>query len=366
MKRVLVIDDEEMYREMVGGVLRHSGYDVLEAESGEKALELVQQCSADVVICDITLGKLDGYGVIERLRMDPATSTLPFIFMTGLSDRENVRKGMELGADDYLTKPFTGEELLTAVETRLSRRAELTETSERKMSALQSSISLALPHELRTPLASILGFAQVLGDENNGLTMDEVVQSGKLIHKAGLRLQRLVENFLTFARIEVALRDPKNFRGMGVSPIGASREIISTACRRIAVSRDRMMDLEMEIQESSLAISGEYLSKIVEELVDNAFKFSVPGKRVKVSTSCVDRRVTLTVLDHGRGMSSRQLSDIGAYVQFDRGLQEQQGTGLGLAIAKGLTEIHNGHMEFDTTPGGGLTVRVHLPKGSKR
>ena len=193
MKKILVIDDERMYRETVRSVLTLAGYEVFEAESGEKGVEIAQSQTVDMVVCDITLGNLDGFGVIERLRLDPATNLIPFIFMSGLSDRENVRKGMELGADDYLTKPFTADELLATVEARFAKQREMAEKAEKKLNELRSSISFALPHELRTPLASILGFAQVLSDDPNSLTLEEIAQAARVIQKAGTRLQRLLE-----------------------------------------------------------------------------------------------------------------------------------------------------------------------------
>lgn len=207
MKPILVIDDEEMYRATISAILRQSGYMVLEAENGEQGLEIVQQRPVELVISDVMMEKLDGFGFIERVRMDPATSTLPFIFVTGLSDKETMRKGMTLGADDFLVKPFTGAELVAAVEARLARHKEAVGESERKLAQLRSSISLAMPHEIRTPLASIIGFAEILRDEGDRLTGSEVVQCGTLLYKSGKRLQRMVENFVSYSQLEVISAD---------------------------------------------------------------------------------------------------------------------------------------------------------------
>lgn len=361
MKRILVIDDEEMYRQTVSSVLKQSGYSVLEAENGEKGIEIAQNHPVDLIISDVMMGKLDGFGVIDRLRMDPATSTIPFIFMTGLLDKETMRKGMTLGADDFLTKPFTGAELLSAVEARLAKHQEMIDNAERKLSQLRSSISLALPHELRTPLTSILGLAEIIGDEGSGLPATEVARFGRLIHRSGQRLQRLLENFLIFAQIEVVASDSRRAASLQKTQLSNSAEMIKVVSRNKADLFRRSADLTLELSDSPVAISSAYLTKICDELLDNAFKFSQAGTQVAVSTMAAKDDFVLSISDHGRGMSHQQLVNVGAYVQFERKFYEQQGAGLGLTIAKRLAEIHGGRMEFVPTPGGGLTVSIHLP-----
>lgn len=361
MKPILVIDDEEMYRSTISSVLRQSGYAVLEADDGEKGLEIVQNQPVELIISDVMMDNLDGFGFIERVRMDPATSTIPFIFVTGLSDKKTMRKGMTLGADDFLVKPFTGDELLAAVESRLSKHKEGTHEAERKLSQLRSSISLAMPHEIRTPLASILGFAEIFRDDGDKLSGPEIVQCGKLLHKAGKRLQRLVENFVNFTQIEVIAADTEKLAFLKKSQPSESTMRIRSIGRNKAELYGRLADLDLKLSESQVAVSEEHFNKICDELLDNAFKFS--GKDTKVSvTGIVDKNeFVLTISDRGWGMTPEQISSLGAYLQFDRTFHEQQGAGLGLTIAKRLTELYGGRMEFDAASGLGLTVRVHLP-----
>ena len=141
MKRVLVIDDDEMYRKMVVSNLKQAGFSVLEASDGAKAIELAQTNHSDLIICDVMMDKLDGFGVLERLHMDPSTCTIPFIFMTGLSDKESMRKGMTCGADDFLVKPFTATELMSAVEARLIKHQEMGDEAERKLKDAFAALS---------------------------------------------------------------------------------------------------------------------------------------------------------------------------------------------------------------------------------
>jgi K+-sensing histidine kinase KdpD len=361
MKRILVIDDEDMLRQTVADVLRQSGYFVLEAENGEKGVELAQTQLVDLIISDIMMDKMDGFKVMEKVRADQATNTIPFIFMTGISDRDTMRKGMSLGADDYLTKPFTGSELLSAVEARLSKHSDLLEKAEQKLSRLRSSISLALPHEIRTPLAGILGFAEIISDDSNSLSASETAEFGKMIHKAAQRLQRLLENFMIYAQIEVVAADPQKIASLRQSVFHNAAETIRNLSRDVAETHKRLPDLTFEVFEGPVAISADYLKKIFAELLDNAFKFSQAGTQVLVSAAIHDDEFVLTITDHGRGLSHQQIASLGAYMQFERTFYEQQGAGLGLTIAKRLAELHGGRIEFAVTVGGGLTLSVFLP-----
>src|SRR4029453_1292104 len=126
----------------------------------------------------------------------------PFILMTGQADTAGMRQGMELGADDYLSKPFTVPQLLAAVNARLKKLQTGRQQAERKLADLRASISLALPHELLTPLNGILGFSEIIKTDQH-LQPEEVVSMAEAIHDSAERLKRLIENFLIYAQLEL-------------------------------------------------------------------------------------------------------------------------------------------------------------------
>jgi len=122
MTKILVIEDQPQMRKNLATILEMESFRVFVAADGRSGLELARREGPDLIICDIMMPELDGYGVLEKLRADPATATLPFIFLTAKGDKANLRSGMNLGADDYLTKPVSREELLATVQIRLARR----------------------------------------------------------------------------------------------------------------------------------------------------------------------------------------------------------------------------------------------------
>ena len=362
MKRILVIDDEEPLREMVHMALVEKGFDVIEAENGAVGIDKARKELPDLILCDVNMEKVDGYRTLASLRSEPATASIPFILMTGLANNAGMRHGMELGADDYLPKPFTIDGLYAAVEARLKKAQTLRQEAEKKLADLRDNISLMLPHELRTPLNGILAYGEILAAEAGTLSAKEVAEMGQGIYDSGRRLERLVENVLIYAQIELLSADPQKVQTLRQQQTACPAKIIEEHARLQARTANRADDLALDLADQPVPIAEDYLAKIVDELTQNAFKFSDPGKRVSVVLSALSNAVMLSVTDLGRGFSTEHITKVGAYMQFDRKVQEQQGLGLGLVIAKRLTELHGGTLSVQSERGTRTTVAVRLPR----
>lgn len=364
MKKILVIDDEEWLREMVNLALRQRGYNVVEAENGAVGVDKARKELPDLILCDVNMEKMDGYLTLSSLRSDPVTAAVPFILMTGLADNAGMRHGMELGADDYLPKPFTIDALYAAVEARLKKAQTMREEAERRLADLRDAISMALPHELRTPLNGIIAYGEIFKMDSATLQPSEIAEMGQVICESGRRLERLVENFLIYAQLELFSTDPAKIHALRGKQTAQPSRVISDHARRQAEQNGRSADLQPELKDMLVPMSEEYLGKITDELVQNAFKFSTAGRRVRIALTETPEAILLTVNDLGRGFSTDQIVKVGAYMQFDRKMHEQQGLGLGLSIARRLTELHGGTLTIQSEKGEGTTIQVRLPKAA--
>jgi two-component system, sensor histidine kinase and response regulator len=363
MKKVLVIDDEEAFRSLVRAVLGNEGYEVIEADNGSTGLELARTHLPALILCDVNMGEIDGYVFVERLRQDTLTSAIPVILMTGvMRDYSNVRHAMGVGADDYLLKPFSVDELMAAVRMRLLKQQTIVRHAESKLSDLRASIAMSLPHELRTPLVAILGFADLLKVYYQTMDRKEIGAMASDIHKSATRLHSLIENFLIFAQIELLGTDESRSKALRNARTQDLQTFVKLLSRRKAEEYERSNDLTLDLKEVSAAISSEYFDKIVGGLLDNAFKFSEPGTSVNVSCLGDGGWLSVTIADKGRGMTPEQISNVGGYIQFERKMYEQQGSGLGLIIAKRLLEIHGGSLAIESQAGKGTTVTAKLPQ----
>jgi signal transduction histidine kinase len=362
MKKILVIDDEEWLREMIYLALKQKGFEVIEAVNGADGIEKARKELPDLILCDVNMEKVDGYLCLSSLRTEAPTAAIPFILMTGLADNAGMRHGMELGADDYLPKPFTTDALYAAVDARLKKAQTIHDEAERKLAHLRDNISLMLPHELRTPLNGILAYGEILAADADKLQPSEIAEMGHVVHQSGKRLERLIENFLIYSQLEVLAADPKNVNALRLGRTEHPLALIEKHATAQAALVDRSQDLACELADVPLPMSGEYLSKVVDELTQNAFKFSDPGSAVRLTLSEAFNAITFSISDQGRGFSAEQITRVGAYMQFDRTMQEQQGLGLGLVIAKRLVALHGGTLSIVSSPNAGAVIAAKFPK----
>lgn len=364
MKTILVIEDQIDVRENIDAILELEGYQVIMAEDGEIGLEMATSHQPDLILCDVMMPKLDGFGVVQALRQNPITSTIPLIFLTAKADRLSLRQGMDLGADDYLTKPFTLDELINAVTARLSKQNLIQQDVNQELDKFRSNITRSLPHELLTPLNGILGMSHYLSDYYDTIDAEEVQSCLTDIKISSERLYRLIQNFLLFAQLELFQSNAQQSQiwQNRLSQITInSVSVIQKITQKIAQQVGRTDDLQLFLKEASVHISEQDLEKITEEIIDNAFKFSDKGTPVIVENKLDAQNFVLTVTNQGRGMNAEDIDRIGAYIQFERKLYEQQGSGLGLIIAKRMTELYGGKLEIQSIPNEQTTVSICLP-----
>lgn len=362
MKTILVIEDESNIRDNIEEILSLEDFQAIATDNGLEGLQLAKTHRPDLIICDIMMPQLDGYEVLKALRQQESTATIPFIFLTAKAERSNQRQGMELGANDYLTKPFTSSELRNAVTAQLNQQMVFEQYADRKLERLRCSIAQSLPHELRTPLNAIIGFSDLLLLDYRSLDSVEIEEMLAHIHSAGNRLHHSVEHFLLYAQLELISTDAQRqqvFRG-DASAI-ATESIVIEMALAVAQRFDRPTDLELDLQPATLKISTRWFKKMVEELVDNAFKFSIPGTTVTITSQLQEQQFQLSVGDRGRGMTHDQIANLGACMQFERKLYEQQGTGMGLTIVQRLVRLYDGNLSLESIPGQSTVACISLP-----
>ena len=351
MARIVLIDDEDQLRSVLGEILASAGHDVILAANGPEGLAAVRGDRPDAVVCDIHMPGLDGFGVLKAIRADPETASLPFVFLTS---EGAVRAGMLSGADDYLTKPVAADELLAAISARIERGETARRDAERRLGEMRRAVAALLPHELRTPLTVIMGSASLLQEISAGFGPDEIQALGTGILKAAHRLHRMAENYILYADLELrrlsGTREP--------SSAGSGSEDVRKAAKEAAAEDGRLDDLALDVHEVRVPLDPAYLGKLVSELVDNAFKFSDRGTAVTVSLKPAGSAAVLEIVDRGTGMGADQVKRVGAFQQFDRGRFEQRGSGVGLALVRSIAEATGATLEIESRLAQGTTVRV--------
>lgn len=355
------IEDDRAIRGAVVDILDMEGFRVVSAENGIVGVKLAREEHPALIVCDIMMPYLDGYGVITQLRKHAETATIPFIFLTARTTQNDIRQGMNLGADDYLTKPFRAEELIRTIQARLERQARLAEKLQERVNDLQSNLMHVLPHELNTPLHGILAGVEFLKDEYSTLAPSDIEELLWIIHQSALRMRRLVANSLLHADLglqEMSSENAPQDQTTEPTPVAFA---IQQIAEQEAAAVARETDVRLQLEDAMLPILPNHLSKIVEEILNNAFKYSNPNTPVEITSYREGEAWRLTVKDHGRGMSEQEIAAISAFRQFQRKQYEQQGLGLGLAIVQRLLELYKGKLTIESVQGEYTTVKIMVP-----
>lgn len=221
MTQILVIEDDPLVRNNLEDILTLEDFQVISARNGVEGLEKAKQHLPSLIICDIMMPELDGYGVVRALREDPNTQDIPFIFLTAKADRTDQREGMNLGADDYLTKPFLPQDVINAIKSRLARhafgklqnqiQAQKRETLERQIdeqsqiSELKEGLLTQLTEDLREPLSNINLAIHMLAHAKTDAERDRYID---ILKQEYQREMRLLENATTLQ----AMLTPQNLK----------------------------------------------------------------------------------------------------------------------------------------------------------
>ena len=363
MDLILIIDDEEALRQVLADRLEIEGFRVRTAADGQDGLRQIRAEPPDLILCDIMMPGLDGYGVLSQLRSDARWAALPFIFLSAKADPPQVRCGMALGADDYLCKPASKADLLAAIRTRLERRRQQLQQLEQAAEVTRVEMVRKLPHDLLTPLASLLQVGQLLETVDSTKPIKEIREFGRVTRLAAQRLHRTIHRFLQYADQAAARGQPEvqaRLRGTRYIPTTAAATKLA---QQLALQDSRQADLQLDLRELEVQMDPAHFGEVVTELVENALKFSIPGSMVLVRLRLLpdQSECVLEVRDQGRGMTSDQVRQVGAFRQFDSELWAQAGSGLGLTLVQQLAALYGGRLTLESEPGNGTRAMLQLP-----
>jgi CheY-like chemotaxis protein/anti-sigma regulatory factor (Ser/Thr protein kinase) len=354
MNIILLVEDEKNLLDNLELLLREEGYEIITSLNGLQALEKLKDNTPDLIISDIMMPHMNGFELFGKLKKDPKTEFIPFLFLTAKSDLVSIREGMNLGADDYLTKPFSSADLLKAVKIRLEKYLKIKE----QIREIRESISLYVPHELRTPLVGILGFSQLILSDYRNLGNEELIGFVERIYNSGKRLHNRIEKFILLTDLNPVNDVPREGDN---SHCRISKELVSDFILSYNMIKDRHGDFKINIEEAELKIQDYYLSFLIRELFENAVKFSKKGTPILVKGFREDSFYNLIVLDKGTGMTEAEISEAAPFRQFHRKIEQQEGNGLGLVLITRILLTFNGVMKIESEKESFTKIIIKIP-----
>lgn len=347
-QKILIVDDNIDTVELLKKRLKSEGYDTQEAYDGEEALKKVYEYKPDLILLDIMMPKMDGYEVCQRLKTDEKTKFIPIIMLTAKSDVESKVKGLDIGADDYVPKPFDYRELSARVRSLLTKK----ETSERaikeeRTEAIKKLID-SLSHEIRNPIVSIAGFARKVydnlpyGDPNKPYLMT-ILQEAE-------RIERLLKEILNLKMIAIGFLE-------NVEPNRVIEEVIEELERDI---EEKAIEIETDFKEvSPLYIDKEHLKIVIHNIIKNAIDAMEKSEKriLRISLQQVGNEIEITISDTGKGIPKELIKKI-----FDPFFTSKiYGPGLGLTVALTIVQYYRGFISVESEIGKGSTFIIRIP-----
>lgn len=379
-KKILIVDDIAENIQLAANILTKEGYLVEFATNGLEALEWIDSEELDLVLLDVMMPDMDGYEVCQKVRENPKHKYLPIIFLSAATEKESTIKGLKLGAQDFVIKPFNSGELLTRIKNNIelseSRKQlqnmnlileekvkertselecamiELKKAKEiaEHSSMLKSAFLANMTHEIRTPLNQILGYSQLIfshdvSDEEKSDYMDS-------INKSSERLINLIENLIDISMIDTGQMIINN----NIFNLNDLLNGIYYTYKPLTDIKGIVLDFYsgLKDEDSTFESDDKRIQQIIVNLIDNAIKFTDSGK-IDFGYKTLDDEILFYVKDTGCGISEDTLPYI-----FDKFRQEElnlsrsyEGAGIGLSLVKGLIELLNGKIWVESEKGNG-------------
>ncbi len=338
---VLIVDDKLENIQVLGGILKKEGYQVNVAQSGQKALESVDAMTPDLILLDIMMPGLDGFETCKQLKAKSNAIDIPVIFLTAKTELDDIVQGFELGAVDYITKPFNLSELLARVNTHLDLKFTKDDLQKSKTELEESvyeqkKLLHVLCHDLRAPLGNILSTLGILEEEPDVFEM--MKDRLKISVLNGIKTIDLVREMKELDQFAVSL-----------SKVNLNEVIQESVTMMEYRGGQKNIDIDVYV-DSSINVQAEktsLINSVFNNLLSNAIKFSDPDSKVIVEISLEDNNAVISVKDYGIGIPPKMLSEI-----FDeskqttrKGTAGELGTGFGLPLVNKYVTAYGGTIE---------------------
>lgn len=362
--QILVVDDNRMNRLTLGRGVQQQGHAVAMAENGQQALEMIRSSAFDLVLLDIVMPEMDGFQVLEVMKRDPELRGIPVIVISALEEMESVIRCINIGAEDYLNKPFDPVLLRARINACLEKKwlrdqeqAHLRQLVE--LNELKNRFLGMAAHDLRSPLTVIQGFVKVLIKGRLGPVTDAQKEMLDRVFASSQKMLNLINDLLDVAAIEAG-RLSLDLREVDLPAF--LRE-----CHRshvmIAEAKSIRLDLDVPDRLPPVLADCSRLEQVVGNLIGNAVKFSYPETTTVLRARMDGNEIAVSVTDQGQGIPADEIPDM--FSDFARTSVKPTGneksTGLGLAITQRIVQAHGGTISVASEVGRGSTFTFTLP-----
>ncbi|MFZ4547269.1 MAG: hybrid sensor histidine kinase/response regulator [Bacteroidales bacterium] len=352
---ILVVDDQPTNIKVIASILGQK-YSLSFANNGMNALKILEKSLPDLILLDIMMPEMDGFEVCKRIKENENTREIPIIFLTAKTDIADVIKGFNLGAVDYIIKPFNPVEMEVRVKNHLNlyhSHKEIEQVNKEK-----DKFFSIIAHDLRSPFNAIVGFSQLLLEQVKDRDFDGIEQYAGIILRSAELALGLQNNLMEWAQSQTGRIE--------FNPIlfELDKLINEIALLFTDIANQKSITLNMElVQSTSIFADKAMIGTVLRNLISNSIKYTKPGGTITITTTASEQDVIISVSDTGIGIPKIAIDNL---FRIDKnqstpGTQDELGTGLGLILCKEFIEKHDGQIEVESEINKGTTFLVILP-----
>lgn len=371
MAKILVVEDEKDILRSMYDWLIFEDHEVFSATNGIDGLEVARKEHPDLIISDIKMPDMDGRELLLEVRSDPSLNSTWFIFVTASADRTSIRKGIEMGADDYITKPFTHQELINAVNSCLSRKESLMDALNQQLLWLQNSLQseyeknqtrsrlvAMFSHDFRNPLATIMAAVEMLENYADQMPVERKQKSYNRVKSSVHQLVNMLDETLLAAELD----------SVGFQCNTTETDVIDLISGIVdefrLIAREKHKIHFKSTGKRNFAVDIKLFRHVLVNLISNAMKYSPRLSNIYINADIEDENMSIVVRDEGIGIPEKDIANL--FVPFYRADNAKfvKGSGLGLSLVKQALDACLGEIEVESELDKGSTFKVYFSRNT--
>lgn len=347
--KILVIEDEANVRENLVELLEAEDFEVFSAKNGFEGISFAQEHRPELILCDITMPELDGYDVLTNLRQDPEIAITPFIFLTAKAATDEIRQGMNLGADDYLTKPFSRQELLTAIQSRLSKQNIYTQNTDallndigEKLNNIGERFSYSISEKIFNPLDEVLGTSRIFVQDADFIEPSDIKKLGGHIQTNANFLKRAILNVFMYLNMELLFSNPEALKAVQNIYTMKPGDFVFMISMQMAKKYECSKIVKVNVNNTRLKIATNDWKKIIEESLNFIFSLPLENSSINIETNSIGDIFQYSICLKSDELPLDLLYKTSQNKAQNKEFYEELDPGLGLLIIHFIARLYGG------------------------
>jgi signal transduction histidine kinase len=355
--QILIVDDNPQNLKMLGSTLREKGYSPIFAKNGVQALKLLENKKPDLILLDLMKPDMNGFEVCQKIKQDATTKEIPVIFLTAQTDKEKVIKGFQLGAVDYVTKPFNIEELITRVKTHLKLKS--TEDQLRQALTTKNKFFSIIAHDLGNMFNGLIGLSDLLLGNQGSMAAADKDKFMSMILENSKRVHDLLMNLLEWSRLQTGRLHPQPASLNLKFIVDDNIDLLS------GQAKGKNIKIFYFLEKTEVFADEHMLNTVIRNLLSNAIKFTPQNGKVEISSIEIGTKVEISIKDTGVGIGPANIDKLFRMEvsHSTLGTANELGTGLGLILCQEFVENNSGTIGVESEVGKGSRFYIRLPSG---